>query len=39
MRIIAAELDRLKVLKEHELGVRLGYDPDGGGSYVPNPEK
>ena len=31
---IAAELERLRVLKEHELGVSLEYDPDGGGPYV-----
>ena len=31
---IAADLERLRVLKEHGLGVRPEYDPDGG-SYVP----
>jgi hypothetical protein len=31
MRIIAAELERLRVLKEHESDVRLEYDPDAGG--------
>jgi hypothetical protein len=35
---IAEELERLRVLKEHELGVRLEYDPDGG-PYVPEAEK
>jgi hypothetical protein len=39
MRIIAAELERLRILKEHELGVRLEYDPEGGGPYVPEAEK
>ena len=33
-----AELERLRVLKEHELGVRLGYDPDEG-PYVPQTEE
>ena len=37
--LIAAELEYLRVLKEHELGVKLEYDPDGGGPYVPNVEK
>jgi hypothetical protein len=36
---IAAELERLRVLKEHELDVRLEYDPEGSGPYVPNAEK
>jgi hypothetical protein len=31
---IAAELERLRVLKEHELGVRLEYG-GGSGPYVP----
>jgi hypothetical protein len=39
LELIAAELKRLRVLKEHELGVRLEYDPDGGGPYVPNLER
>jgi hypothetical protein len=34
LRIIAAEPERLRVLKEHELGVGLEYYPDVG-SYVP----
>ena len=25
---IAAELERLRLLKEHELGVRIEHDPD-----------
>jgi hypothetical protein len=29
----------LRVLKEHELGVRLEYDRDGGFYYVPNGEE
>jgi hypothetical protein len=39
LELIAAELENLRVLKEHELGVRLEYDPDGGGPYVPTVEK
>jgi hypothetical protein len=35
MRIVAAELERLRVLEEHELGVRLEYDPDAGDPHVP----
>jgi hypothetical protein len=31
---IAAELERLRILKEHELGVQLEYD-GGHGPYVP----
>jgi hypothetical protein len=31
---IALELERLRVLKEHELGVQLEYD-GGHGPYVP----
>jgi hypothetical protein len=33
---IAVELCRLRVLKEHELGVRLEESPDGE-PYVPSP--
>jgi hypothetical protein len=33
---IATELERLRVLKEHELGVRLEQSPDGE-AYVPSP--
>ena len=36
---IAAELERLRVLKEHELGVELEEAPEGSGPYVPNAEK
>jgi hypothetical protein len=32
--LIAGELEKLRILKEHELGVRLEHDPDGGGPYV-----
>ena len=39
MEIIAAEPERLRVLKEHDLGVRLEYDPDGGGPYVLEAER
>ena len=34
---ISTELVRLRVLKEHELGVRLEEAPEGSGPYVPNP--
>ena len=33
---IVRELERLRVLKEHELGVRLEYAPEGSGPYVPS---
>jgi hypothetical protein len=36
LEIIAAELERLRVLREHELGVRLEYDPDARPPLVPN---
>ncbi len=29
VEVIAAELERLRILKEHELGVRVEYDEDG----------
>jgi len=32
---IAAELEQLRVLKEHELDVRVEEAPDGHGPYVP----
>ena len=32
---IALELWRLRVLKEHELGVQLEHSADGGEPYVP----
>jgi hypothetical protein len=32
---IVRELERLRVLKEHELGVRLEQSKEGGGPYVP----
>jgi hypothetical protein len=32
---IAAEVVRLRVLKEHELGVQLEYPPEGSEPYVP----
>ena len=35
LELIAAELERLRVLKEHELGVRVEYASEGGGPYVP----
>jgi hypothetical protein len=37
--LIAWELQNLRVLKEHELGVKLEYDPDGDGPYVPEGEE
>jgi hypothetical protein len=37
--VIAWELEKLRVLKAHEFGVRLEYDPDDGGPYVPEAEK
>ena len=36
---IAAELERLRVLKEHELGVRLKEAPEGSGPSVLKVEK
>jgi hypothetical protein len=39
LETIAAQLERLRVLKEHELGVRLAYDPDTGGPHVPAVEE
>jgi hypothetical protein len=35
LEVIAAELEKLRVLKEHELGVRLEHGPEGSGPYVP----
>jgi hypothetical protein len=32
---IVRELERLRVLKEHELGVELKEAPEGSGPYVP----
>jgi hypothetical protein len=34
LEIIAAELERLRVLKEHQLGVRLEHPPEGDRPYV-----
>jgi hypothetical protein len=34
---IGTELMRLRLLKEHELGVQLEYPPEGSEPYVPNP--
>jgi hypothetical protein len=39
LELIVVELEKLRVLKEHELGVSLEYDPDGPGPYVPEAEK
>jgi hypothetical protein len=36
---IVKELERLRILKEHELGVRLEEAPEGSGPYVPKVEK
>ncbi len=38
VEVIAAELECLRVLKEHELGVRIEYGPEGSGPYVPRGE-
>ena len=38
LEVIAAELEQLVVLKEHELGVRIKYAPEGGGPYIPRSE-
>jgi hypothetical protein len=35
---IASELERLRVLKEHELGVRVEDAGEGHGPYVPREE-
>ena len=32
---IALELEQLRVLKEHELGVRIEHGAEGSGPYVP----
>ena len=32
---IGLELERLRLLREHELGVRVEMAPDGHGPYVP----
>jgi hypothetical protein len=37
--VIAWELVKLRVLKEHELGVSLEYDRDDGLYYAPEAEK
>ena len=34
LELIAAELEQLRVLKEHELGVRLEHPPSGDPPYV-----
>jgi len=39
MEAIGWELEKLRVLKEHELGVSLEFDRDGGFYYVPEAEK
>jgi hypothetical protein len=39
LEVIAAELERLRVLKEHELGLELKEGPEGHGPYVPKVEK
>jgi hypothetical protein len=39
LELIAAELERLRVLKEHELDVRLEESAGGHGPYVPKVEK
>jgi hypothetical protein len=37
--LIAADLERLRILKEYELGVELKEAPEGSGPYVPKVEK
>jgi hypothetical protein len=32
--LIAAELEQLRILREHELGVRLEHPPEGDPPYV-----
>jgi hypothetical protein len=39
LEVIGWELEKLRVLKEHELGVSLEHAPDGDGPYVPNAEE
>ena len=39
LEVITAELERLRILKEHELGVRLEHAECGHGPYVPKDEK
>ena len=39
LEVIAAELERLRILKEHELGVRLEHAEGEHGPYVPKDEK
>jgi hypothetical protein len=34
LKLISAELERLRILKEYELGVYIKDDPDGHGPYV-----
>jgi hypothetical protein len=34
LELIAEELEKLRVLKEHELGVRLEHPPSGDPPYV-----
>jgi len=35
LEVVAAELEELRVLKEHELGVRVEHAEGGGGPYIP----
>jgi len=34
LEIIAAELEQLRILREHELGARLEHPPEGDPPYV-----
>ena len=34
LALIAAELEKLRILKQHELGVRLEHPPEGYPPYV-----
>ena len=39
LEIVASELERLRILKEYELGVELKEASEGSGPYVPRVEK
>jgi hypothetical protein len=39
LELIAAELEKLRTLKEHEMGVRLEYPRGGGPPYVVDAER
>ena len=35
LELIASELEQLRILKEHELGVEIKHADEGHGPYVP----